>query len=145
MPAKLNEKLGFLYWGSGPETNRENYEVAVPYPTLGSALFETSRMVDSARNARGEMVGRQVGRSIDKQSMGWSKLSREVWWAMNRWIEAGHFTFYCHYFNMNLGRWETRLFYISDLKAMPGPVDPVTGEPEYLSDASANVIDCGVI
>ena len=145
MPVTLNEALGFLYWGSSSATSRENYEIAVPYPTLGSALFETSRMVDSARNARGEMVGRQVGRSIDKQNMAWSKLSCEVWWRMNRWIEAGHFTFYCHYFNFNLGRWETRLFYVSDMKCSPYLIDPASGMPDFVTDASVNVIDCGVI
>lgn len=141
----LRENRGFLYWSSSPGVSRESYEVAVPYPDLGSAAFETSRMVDSARNARGEMVGRMVGRSIDKQNMAWSKLSCAVWWEMNRWIENGHFTFYCHYFNFNLGRWETRLFYVGDFKASPGPVDPATGEPQYIQDASVNVIDCGII
>lgn len=135
----------FMYWGSTPNTNRENYEVAVPYPSFGQGLFETSRMVDSARNAQGEMVGRQIGRSVSKQNMSWSALPREKWWEMNRWIENGHFTFYCHYFDFNLGRWETRLFYVSDLKCNPYLIDPSSGMPAFVTDASANVIDCGVI
>lgn len=145
MPVYLGERVGFLYLGSSPITSRSDYAIALPYPTVGSAAFETSRMVDSARNANGEMVGRQIGRSVSKQNMGWSRISCEKWWEFNRWIEAGHFTFYCHYFNFNMGRWETRLFYVGDFKASPGPVDPDTGMPAYLVDASVNVIDCGVV
>ena len=145
MPYDLNENVGFIYLGSSAATNRANYAVALPYPDLGGALVETSRMVDSARNANGEVVGRQVGRSVSKQSMAWNKLSCEKWWEFNRWIEQGHFTFYCCYFNFNLGQWETRLFYAGDFKVMPGPVDRTTGMPEYLSSASVNVIDCGVV
>lgn len=138
-------RTGFIYLGSSAATSRENYALALPYPTLGSAAFETSRFVDSARNANGELVGRQVGRSICKQSMGWAKLPCADWWALNRWVEQGHFTFYCHYFNFNLGQWETKLFYAGDLKCQPGLVDKATGAPAYISDASFNVIDCGVV
>ena len=84
--------------------------------TQGKAPFTTSRMVDSARNAQGTMVGRMVGRSVDKQELGWQTISPQLWWEMNRWFEDGHFTFYCHYFSHNLGRWETRMFYLSDVK-----------------------------
>lgn len=92
MPMPI-ERTGFLYLGSSPSTDRTNYTVRVPYPTRGSAAFETSRMVDSARNANGEVVGRQVGRSLDKQNMAWDQMPCETWWALNRFFEAGHFTF----------------------------------------------------
>jgi hypothetical protein len=144
MSCNLNEGIGFLYLGSSPTTSRTDYAVAVPYPDSGKAVFETSRMVDSARNANGEMVGRMVGRSLSKQNMGWNKLTCAKWWEFNRWVEQGHFSLYCHFFNINFGRWETRLMYVSDFKASPGPIDPITGEPEYITDASVNVIDCGV-
>lgn len=135
----------FLYLGDSPATSRTNYAISVPYPSVGGACFETSRMVDAARNANGEMVGRMVGRSVDKQSMSWARIPCETWWALHRWFEAGHFTFYCHYFNHNLGRWETRLFYLGDVKANPMRVNSATGAPAYYQDASFNVIDCGVV
>lgn len=143
IPTDLGERPGFIYFGADPGTNRENHAIAAPYPDTGP--FTTSRLVDSARNAQGTMVGRMVGRSLDKQEMSWTAISPEVWWEMNRWFEAGHFTFYCHYFNFNLGRWETRLFYLSDVKCSPARVDPASGQPALLRDASFNVIDCGVI
>ena len=69
---KMEEKTGYIYLGSSPATDRENYAIMVPYPDEGKAPFETSRMVDSARNANGEVVGRMVGRSVHKQSLAWS-------------------------------------------------------------------------
>ena len=65
MPIERGETLGFIYFGSEPGTSRENHAIAAPYPD--TAPFTTSRLVDSARNAQGTMVGRMVGRSLDKQ------------------------------------------------------------------------------
>lgn len=140
-----HEKTAYLYLGASPATSRTDYAVTVPCPSAGKAAFETSRMVDSARNASGELVGRMVGRSLHKQNLAWERIACEKWWEMNRWFEQGHFTFYCHLFNHNLGRWETRLFYLGDVKTNPFLVDPGTGEPRFYRDASFNVIDCGVI
>ena len=132
---------GFLYLGEGPDTGPQNYAVAVPYPDQGP--FSTSRRVDSARSATGELVGRMVGRSLDKQELHWQQIGCQQWWAMNRWFEAGHFTFYCRYFNHNLGLWQTRRFYLSDVKCSPDLVDPGTGRPAFYRDAGFSVIDCG--
>ena len=93
MPIDLKENKGFIYLGATPQTDRSNYAIAAPYPTQGKAPFTTSRMVDSARNAQGTMVGRMVGRSVDKQELGWQTISPELWWEMNRWFEDNHFTF----------------------------------------------------
>ncbi|MEG2843128.1 MAG: hypothetical protein RR900_06540 [Ruthenibacterium sp.] len=140
---KSNEN--FLFLGASPATNAAQYEIAVPYPTVGGACFETARMVDAARNARGEMVGRMAGRSLDKQNMTWDVMPCDKWWALNRWFENGHFTFYCHYFNHNLGMWQTRLFYLGDVKTNPVHVNGKTGVPAYYTGATFNVIDCGVV
>ena len=74
MPIDLKENKGFIYLGATPQTDRSNYAIAAPYPTQGKAPFTTSRMVDSARNAQGTMVGRMVGRSVDKQELGWQTI-----------------------------------------------------------------------
>ena len=145
MTERAHDRTAYLYLGASPDTDRERYSVAVPYPSMGGAAFETQRMVDSARNGNGELVGRMVGRSVHKQSLTWAKISCEKWWEMNRWFEDGHFTFYCHLFNHNLGRWETRLYYLGDVKTNPYLVDEATGEPAFYRDASFNVIDCGAV
>lgn len=136
----------FLYLGATPEEAQDPDKARrVPFPSEGKATFETSRMVDSARNARGEMVGRQIGRSVHKQNMEWDVMPCETWWELNRWFDEGHFTFYCHYFNHNLGQWDTKLFYLGDVKTNPFLVDPKTGAPAFYRGASFNVIDCGVV
>ena len=132
---------GYLYLGESPNTSPQNYKIAVPYPD--TSPFTTTRMVDAARNSLGQMVGRLVGRSLDKQELHWQTMSCSLWWQLNRWFEAGHFSFYCHYFNHNLGRWETRRFYLGDVKCSPDLVNPATGEPAFYRDAGFSVIDCG--
>lgn len=119
--------------------------LTIPYPTKGKALFETSRFVDSQRNANGVVVGQQVGRSIDKQNMSWDKLSAEKWWEINRFFEENGMFQYCRYFSHNLGEWKIRLMYCSDFKCDPGVVDSSTGYPKEYTNCSFNVIDCGVI
>lgn len=141
----MPDKRAFLYLDAGPDVSPSVHAVAVPYPTAGSAAFETARMVDAARNANGEMVGRLVGRSSDKQTLGWHRIACADWWAMHRWFEDGHFTFYCHYFDHNTGVWRTRLFYLGDVRANPVHVDEATGVPAWYEDASFSVIDCGVV
>lgn len=131
----------YLYLGDTPDTGPTRYGVAVPCPD--EVPFSTSRMVDAARNAAGQMVGRMVGRSLDKQELHWHTIDCESWWRLNRWFEAGHFTFYCRYFNHNLGRWETRRFYLGDVKCSPQRVDAATGRPAFYRNAAFSVIDCG--
>ena len=143
MPIDLKERMGFIYLGSGPDTSRESYAIAVPYPT--KAPFTTTNLVDGARNAQGTFIGRVVGRSMDKQEMSWEMISCTKWWQLNRWLEAGHFTCYACYFSHNVGEWKTRLFYISDRKVEPEMIDPGNGEPAFYRNASLNVIDCGVV
>lgn len=134
-------ETGFLYLGDGADVTETHYAVKVPYPDKGP--FATSRMVDAARNAEGELVGRMVGRSLDKQELRWDSIPCEDWWRMNRWFEAGHFSFYCRYFSHNVGRWQTRRFYLGDVKCEPDLVDPGTGRPAFYRSAAFSVIDCG--
>ena len=129
------------YMQLGPTPS--NMTLEIPYPDQGKAMFETSSFVDSGRNANGAIVGQQVGRSIDKQNMGWSVLDAETWWAMNNWIEKNGMFFYCRYFSHNFGEWRTRRFYCSDFKAEPGFLNPDTGKPEFYMNCSFNVIDVG--
>lgn len=138
---QITTDIAYLYLGDGPDTGPQSYAVAVPYPD--KSPFTTSRMVDAARNSLGQMVGRVVGRSLDKQELHWQAIDCRAWWQLNRWFEAGHFSFYCHYFNHNLGRWETRRFYLGDVKCSPELVNPATGRPAFYRDAGFSVIDCG--
>ena len=132
----------FMYWGTGSDVE-ENFDIEVPFPSSGP--FETSRAVDSARNARGEVVGQMVGRSVDKQSMTFNVLSCEKWWEMNNWIETHGMFFWCYYFSHNLGVWKTRRFYCGNPSCEPYMIDAATGKPAFDRNCKLNVIDMGEI
>lgn len=133
--------MGFLYLGESPDIGPGHCGVRMPWPDKGP--FSNVRMVDAARNALGEMVGRQVGRSLDKQELAWDTIKSRDWWKLNQWLDAGHFTFYCRYFSHVLGHWQVRRFYLGDISCTPDCVDPVTGEPAFYRDATLSLIDCG--
>lgn len=132
---KINPK--FMYFG----TTKGSLDLAIPFPSSGP--FETSRAVDSARNALGEVVGQMVGRSVDKQSMTFNVLPCSKWWEMNRWIEANGMFFWCHYFSHNYGTWKDRRFYCGNPSCEPYMVNADTGEPAFYRNCKLNVIDMG--
>ena len=136
-------QTGFIYLGESAGTSEHSYDIAVPYPS--EAPFETTRLVDSGRNSNGAMVGRMVGRSMSKVNLSWKKIDCIDWWRVHRWFEEGHFTFYCRFFDHNMGRWQTRLCYLGNVKVEPCMVNPEDGEPAYYRNASFSVIDCGVV
>ena len=117
--------------------------IGVPFPSKGKGVFETSRMVNSARNVKGAVVGQQVGRSVRKQNMEWSVMDCDTWWQINRHFEQSGLFFSCKYFAHDIGEWQTRNFYVSDVKCTPYMIDPQTGIPEFYTDCSFNVIDMG--
>ena len=127
----------FMYWS----TSEGGTDLAVPFPSSGA--FETARIVDSARNANGVVVGQQIGRSNDKQNMSWNVLPTTKWWEMNQFIEDNGLFFWCHYFNHNLGSWYDRWFYCGNFSCEPTMVDASTGIPKYYLNCSVNVIDTG--
>lgn len=138
MPVRTDDAR-FMYFG----TSEKNFTLALPFPTWGSAAFETERTVDAARNANNVVVGQMVGRSIDKQKMKWENMPREKWWEINRWLETNGMFFWCRYFSHNSGEWKVRRFYCGNIKCEPAYVDPDTGMPAFYSSAEFNVVDTG--
>lgn len=129
----------FMYWGK----YKGDTDLAIPFPSYGAALFQTSRNVDAGRNTEGVVVGQQIGRSISKQNMSWKVMPCDKWWEMNNWVEQHGMFFWCRYFDHNLGRWMDRRFYCGDFSCNPYGVDPESGVPEYYTDCTVNVIDTG--
>ena len=137
----LNEDGRFMQIGISPS----DLTLQVPYPSIGQGLFQTSRMVDAGRNANGAVVAQQIGRSVDKQNMGWTVISCEKWWEINRWLEEHGMFFYCRYFNHNTGVWKVRMFYAGDPQVEPRNLDPETQIPRdgVYYNATLNVVDMG--
>lgn len=116
---------------------------ALPFPTKGKALFQTERMVEGGRNANGVLVAQEVGRSLDKQNMGWDKIKPEIWWEFNNFLED-HGMFFCvEFFNYNLGKLQRKRFYAGNPQCDPFNVDPITLKPELIENAQVNIIDTG--
>lgn len=130
----------FMYWGT---TRGSTSELAVPFPSVDSGVFETSRAVNAGRNANNSVIGQMVGRSVDKQNMQWSVLPCDKWWEINNWVEDHGMFFWCHYFSHNTGVWKDRRFYCGDFKCQPFKVDAATGIPAFYRNCEVNVIDMG--
>lgn len=136
----------FIYFGKtegdAKGNNGEGRRIGLPFPSSGP--FETAVNVDSARNQNGVMVGQIVGNPIDKQSMTFSVMRREKWWAINEWLTTNGIKFWCHYFNHNLGRWMTKQFYCGNRTCEPYMVNADTGVPAFYRNCKINVIALGV-
>lgn len=146
---KIQYNANFVYFGK----TKTDLSLSVPYPSNG--MFESVTTVRTQESSSGEIIGQVVGRTRDKQSMTWNVMDREKWWEINNWIEAGlkndaSFSFYCKYFNFNLGKWMIRQFYPGNRKCLPFGVnsDPYSaqfGMPKFLRNCSMNIIDCGIL
>lgn len=112
-----------------------------PQPRRGLNL-EIATIVDSARNANGEVVGQKVGR--DQQKIGnlfWTGLDAETWSAILRDLE--NFFVEVRYPDMVTGTWTTRTMYCSDRSAEVLWVDDETGLPTRYKDCKVNLVDAG--
>lgn len=146
---RIRFKPTFVYFG----TSSDNLTLAIPYPSSGA--FESATTVTTQSSANGEVVGQVVGRTRDKQNMTWKVMDREKWWEINNWIEnniesSGEFSFYCKYFNFNLGRWMIRKFYPSNRTCEPFSINSDQsseefGMPKFLRNCQMNIIDCGIV
>lgn len=132
----------FMYWGTSKSgDNVTGKKLSVPFPSDGT--FETSRAVNSARNANNVVVGQMVGRAVDKQNMSWNVLPCNTWWRINRYLEANGMFFYCKYFAHNVGKWRIRRFYCGDISCDPYKIDASTGIPAFYRNCKLDVIDMG--
>lgn len=149
MPTKYLMKEGFMFWG----VDKNNLDLSIPYPHSGA--FESARTVETQDSANGEVVGQMVGRRRDKQNMKWNVMDCEKWWQINRFIDENMkggqgFSFYCRYFNFNLGKWMTHKCYVGNQTCTPFGINSDQdsdefGMPTYIRDCSVNVIDCGIV
>jgi hypothetical protein len=74
-------------------------------------------LADAGRNAIGQMVISQIGRTQYKSEISWSSLDSEKWWEINRWFEKHGYVFYMKYFSHTMGRIVVQRFYRGNVKA----------------------------
>lgn len=115
--------------------------VACPQPRRGLQQI-VATVVDSARNANGEVVGQKVGRDQQKLSeLQWAYLTAAQWSAILQQFAKFYVT--VTYPDMVTGGWTTRKMYPGDRSATPFHLDKRTGLPKDYIDCKVNLIDCG--
>jgi len=134
---------GFMYLGSTIAIANSNNALKIPFPD-SPASFESEWAFDGNRNANNVLVGQFVGRQNDKQNCSWGLLPVEIWWELNQFRKVNRNTFYCRYFDHNLGVWHTRKFYTGNPKVNFSLMDESSGKPiEVYDTATLNFIDTG--
>lgn len=116
---------------------------AFPYPARGLEMI-VSTMVDSGRNANGEVVGQKVGRDNYKlNNLVWPYLDSKTWSEMLK--EFTNFFVIAKIPDMVNNDWITIKMYPGDRSAKPQWIDKKTGLPTHYVNCKVNIIDCGVI
>lgn len=115
--------------------------VTMPQPHRGLTI-DVATIVDSARNANGEVVGQKVGRDQQKLSnLEWVFLPAETWQSLLRVLDSSFFVSVT-YPDMVQGGWTTRTMYPGDRHAEPMWLDE-NGVPSYYLNCKVNLIDAG--
>ena len=90
----------------------------LPDPSTYSGT--TATMVDSARNAKGYMVGAVLRDDVGKVEMSWNFISVQEWSGILKLFSGkygGNFINSVTFFCQDSGTWETRQMYVNDRKA----------------------------
>ena len=116
---------------------------SVPEPSTYEAT--TATIVDSARNAKGEVIGQVIKNNVAKIEMTWYFIRAEDWAELQAQFDSergGSFYNYVTFFNPDYNEWETRLMYVSDRKA-PVYLRRADGSVRGYQGASFSLIDTG--
>lgn len=116
--------------------------IELPVPARG-LQFKRTQFVDSARNAKGEVVAQKINRRIYKfENLVWKYLDAPTWRIILKEIEK--FDGELYFFNNLSGQFETIKVYWGDASEEVHKIDPNTGEVlEYLN-CSCAIIDMGL-
>ena len=114
----------------------------VPVPAQG-LIFERQQLVDSQRNALGQVVAQKINRRLGKfSSLKWSYLTasqrREIQNLVDKFIVT------VSYWDNPSGKFIERKFYFGDESAQIFKIDPDTGEVLSYINCTVNLIDMGL-
>lgn len=117
-----------------------NYEFPEPSTYKGT----TSTIVDSARNAKGYMIGSVIRDDVGKVELTWRYLTVAQWAAINQCFKegaGGHFINQVEFFDQTTGDWVTRKMYVNDRKCNAWRRDPNTGDLLGWTGCSLSLIE----
>lgn len=113
----------------------------LPYPDRGIRI-ERQQLVDSARNALGQVVAQKINRRLFKVSeLKWGHLTAEEWHDIL--VEIEKFEGTLAFWNSLSQTFETKRVYWGDASEEIFKINPATGEVLEYVDCSCNVIDMG--
>ena len=116
--------------------------VELPPPKRGLNL-KIATIVDSARNANGEVIGQKVGRDQQKiDNLEWAYLDGDTWRQILQIFDQKFFVTVT-YPNMVTGTWTTRKMYPGDRSATPMWLNMNSGLPTHYINCKVNLIDAG--
>ena len=114
----------------------------VPVPAQG-LIFERQQLVDSQRNALGQVVAQKINRRLGKfSSLKWSYLTASQWREIQQLVD--NFVVSVTYWDNPTGQFLTRDFYFGDESAQIFKIDPDIGEVLSYINCTVNLIDMGL-
>ena len=115
--------------------------VAVPCPAKGLNL-ERQQLVDSKRNALGEVVAQKINKRLSKFStLEWKHLSADDWRTIQKLVDE--FTVWVRYWDNPSGEMLIREFYFGDESSEIWKIDNDTGHVLEYINCKVNLIDTG--
>lgn len=137
----ITMKQGYLYFG----TTSATCTLAIPYPSTAPQTTNFSWKSNTA--ADGSTVGQQFGRAKNEIKLTWDIMDTSIWNTICNWIISNGNTFWCNYYNIHKGAWETRQYYTLGFSATPyrqgGTYSDNKGVPTYLTNCTISLEDLG--
>lgn len=143
----VNTRSDYIEIGSSYNSSTKVLSNVLKLPAPKSIPFTSEFLADATRNAKQEMILRQVGRTQYKGTLSWNPLPAKKVWEINRWFETHGYTFWCRYFCHPIGKVLVHKMYRGDMNAL----NPSTTQqkisgysvPEKYSDFGFSIIDMG--
>lgn len=115
--------------------------VVVPYPAIGLTV-QRQQLVDSARNAQGQVVAQKINRRISKiNNLQWKYLTASQWRTIQ--TEIDKFTGTLEFWDNASNSFKSITVYWGDEEAEPFKINPSTGEVLSYINCKCNLIDMG--
>lgn len=113
----------------------------LPYPAVGLKM-ERQQLVDSGRNANGEIIAQRINRRLWKFSgLEWKHLTASQWREIL--IEIEKFEGTLTFWNNLTGTFETKKVYWGDTSEEIWKINKATGEVLEYINCKCNIIDMG--
>lgn len=115
--------------------------VVLPYPSRGLTV-QRQQLVDSARNAQGQVVAQKINRRINKiNNLEWKHLTASEWRAIQ--VEIEKFEGTLEYWDNLSGSFKSIRVYWGDEESEIWKINPSTGEVLEYVNCKCNIIDMG--